>query len=177
MKKILVLLFLFPSVAWAEESCGPQDYGSSTQPNFQCPGPGESDLVPDLNPPPSVPVKQGQSIVAPWEGSLVHRDRMTYLGLRISAIRRLRWLDGLEAQQQQEIEVEYVRQTITARLDLATAQRDALQAQLDRANTEIQSAARWWRSPAFWFAVGIVTAGVVTGLLVWGFASLAAATG
>lgn len=101
---------------------------------------------------------------------------MVYLGLRISAIRRLRWLDGLEAQEQQEIEVEYVRQTLTARLDLATAQRDALQVQLDRANTEIRNAARWWRAPAFWFMVGVVTTGVVVGLAVWGFSSLAAAT-
>lgn len=169
---IMTLVLLWPSVATAEQHCGPQNYDSDEQPNFDCPGPGELELRVDLHPPASVPVHQGEEVVAQWDGALVHRDRLLEVGLSLKAVRRLRWLDRLRLTEEFEIRIHYEEQVAEARLRFAEEQRDVYRERATAAESRARSAEAWWRSPALWFAVGIIVAGALTAVTAYGLSAV-----
>lgn len=169
---IIVLIFMWPSVASAERHCGPQNYDSADQPDFDCPGPGELELRVDLNPPASVPVHQGQEVMVEWDGALVHRDRLLEVGLNLRAVRRLRWLDRLRLAEEYEIRILYERRVAEARLQFAQQQRDVYRDRATAAERRVQSANAWWRSPALWFAIGVVVAGALVALTAYGLSAV-----
>lgn len=168
---IILLIILWPSVALCEQSCGPQNYDSEEQPDFDCMGPGESDLRVELHAPSSIPVHQGEEMVAQWDGALVHRDRMLEIGLSLLAVRRLRWLDRLRLSEEYQIQTEAAQRIAAARLEFAQQQRDAYQDRATAAERRASSANAWWRSPALWFAVGVVVAGILVALTAYGLSA------
>lgn len=158
---VVSFVLLSPNVA-GQQVCSPQDYGSEDQPDFDCRSPGEEEMVPDLRPHSSIPVPAGRSHTAQWDGAFVDSERLVELGMRIKALRRLRWADRLRMRNQFEVELQHARALAQARLDYATAQRDAYRQQLATANERISDSRPWWRSPTLWLAVGvIVTSGLV----------------
>lgn len=148
--------------AHAQEVCAPQDYDSTQEPDFACPSPDEEIMVPNLDPFTSVPVEAGQVHTAEFDGSFVDRNRLIEVGLRIRALRRLRWADRVRLRRQFDVHVQHVRDLSQAQLDYMTAQLDSYRDQLAVANDRVGSSQSWWRSPTLWLAVGvIVTAGLV----------------
>lgn len=158
---VIILILTYPSSGLTEQHCGPQDYDSEAAPNFDCPGPGERELTPDLNPPAPVPVHQGREVVAEWAGALVHRDMLLEVGFALKAARRLRWADRLRLREESAIHIRYLEQVAAARQNFAEQQRDIYRARSQQAEARAQSLNSWWRSPALWFAVGVITAGIL----------------
>ena len=157
----LCCVSIVPSAA-AEEICAPQDYDSVEEPDFSCPSPDEEIMVPNLDPFASIPVEAGQAHTAEFDGSFVDRNRLIEVGLRIRALRRLRWADRVRLRRQFDVHVQHVRDLSQAQLDYMTAQLDSYRDQLAVANERVGSSQSWWRSPTLWLAVGvIVTAGLV----------------
>lgn len=159
----LLVSFLLSTQAFAQD-CEVQDYELDERPDFDCPGPGENDLIAPTTAPASVPVAAGETVVALWDGALVHRDRLIYMGLRIRGIRRLRWLDTQLSLERAEIEAiyrderddavdEYCDQRVQHYRDQATAARDTA-----------NRATAWYRSFYFGLAVGLVISGVLIAL-------------
>lgn len=169
---IILCVLIYPSVARSEEICGPQDYSSSTQPNFECQSPGEAEMVPDLHPPQSVPVHQGDSVRASWEGALVHRDRLVELGLRVQALRRLRWADTLRMASEYATNLRHAQEIGRIQLENMQAQRDAYQERWRLTEEQLRQANRWWHSPALWVGVGIVVAGCLVALTAYGLSAV-----
>jgi hypothetical protein len=168
-----VLSFLFSTMASAEEViCGSQDYVSSTQPDFECPSPGESEMVPDLHPPASIPVVVGSQTKATWDGALVHRDRPVEVGLRVRAIRRLRWADSLRLAAEYSVSLEHVREVSRIQLEHMSAQRDAYEERWRAAETKAMQSERWWHSPALWIGVGMVIASCLFALSAYGLSAV-----
>jgi len=169
----VVLSLLFSTAASAEEAiCGPQDYASSSQPDFECPSPGETEMVPDLHPPASIPVTIGTQTKAVWDGALVHRDRLVEVGLRVRAIRRLRWADSLRMAAEYAVNLEHVRTVSRIQLEHMSAQRDAYEERWRAAEERVLRSERWWRSPTLWIGVGMVIAGCLFGLAAYGLSAV-----
>lgn len=161
---VIILILTFPVAVHAEEYCQPQDYDSEDQPDFDCPGPEEGLLVPRLNPPPSIPVVEGESLSAPWEGALVHRDRLLRMGTTITAIRRLRWNDRVRLLTEYQILLSYNSDICDANANHAQAEIEFYREALDTANERVQSSRAWHKSWWFGFTVGIVSAGALVAL-------------
>ena len=156
---------LFAPPAWAEEQCPKQVYTDPLiQPNFDCPSPGEEELLPKLELRPSVGLEPTQS--APWAGILMDRDRVFLLGMRIQALRRIRWNETLGCAERLEAEIDYISQTKQATLSLCISQRDSYKKQTEAAQKEVIKAYKWYRSPALWFTVGFVVAAAGTTIIV-----------
>jgi len=160
---LAVLALLYPGHVWAE-SCTPQDYTSTTAPNFECPSPEEEALTPNLSPPPAIPVHTGECSPAPWDGALVHRDRLVLLGLKLQAVRRLRWSDTLRFRALYTVELNHARreeELVTRALEeqVVTYRERALQAEQRTGN-----ATAWYRSWWFGFVLGVVSAGGLVAL-------------
>lgn len=169
----LITLLLLASPCYAQERiCGPQDYTSQTQPDFECPSPGEEEMVPDLHPPSSVPVRAGAPVTPPWEGALVHPNRMVELGLRIHALRRLRWADTLRLAAEYQVNLDHVRELGRIQLEHMTEQRDAYEERWRAAEERAAASERWWHSPALWVGVGIVVAGGLVALTAYGLSAV-----
>ena len=166
-----LLIFLYSFEAYGQH-CGPQDYDSEEQPNFDCPGPGELELRFDLSPPPSIPVRQGQVITAAWDGALVHRDRLLEIGFSLTAVRRLRWLDRLRLRDEFAIRNQYQLEIAEARQSFTEQQRDVYQERARAAESRLSSASPWWRSPSLWFAIGMVVAGGLVALTGWALSTV-----
>ena len=149
----LALALLLCSRAWAEP-CGPQAYTAKTEPRYDCPSPGEEALVPKVQPRESEELKE--KAPAPWAGVLMDRDRVLSLGLRIQAIRRLRWMDGQLAADRLAAEQRLLQQQSKAELELRTSQRESYKEQLRTTTEELVSARRWYRSWTFGVIVGVV---------------------
>jgi hypothetical protein len=96
---------------------------------------------------------------------------MIELGLRLHASRRLRWADRLRLHSEYEIRLQHQAEVAEARVELITEQRDVYQERARRSEERTQNAYSWYRSPAFWFAVGIITAGVLVALAAWGLSA------
>lgn len=160
---VIGLVLLYPSQGLTEIGvCGPQDYDSEDPPDFDCPSPTEEAMVPRLRPPESVPVRRGEEVAAEWDGALVHRDRLLEVGLRVRALRRLRWADRLRLAATYRIELTYAEEVCTARVEHMEAQRDAYREQWLAAERRAQAHQVWWRSPILWVAVGaVITVGLV----------------
>lgn len=169
----LLILLLLPSNVWGEDAiCPTQDYTSETPPNFGCPGPGEETIVPDLDPPLSIPVHEGMALVAEWDGALVHRGRLVEVGLTIEGLRRLRWADQLLLRRQYDIQAHHIEEIAQAQQAFLEAQRDSYREWYEEAMKSVRNANAWWRSPALWFGVGMVVTGAVAALAVWGLSEL-----
>lgn len=169
---VLLLVLLFPIPSVAQTICPPQDYTIASQPNFDCPSPGEAEMVPDLRAPVSIPVHSGEAVAAPWDGALVHRDRLVELGLRVHALRRLRWADTLHLAAQYAVNLEHVQELGRVQLEHMTAQRDAYQERWQAAEERASRAERWWHSPALWVGVGVVVAGCLVALTAYGLSAV-----
>ena len=172
MRILLILLLTIPPRFAIAEACGPQNYDSETEPNFDCLGPGEAELRGSFGAPSSVPVDQGDQITAPWDGALVHRDRMTQLGLYLKVLRRLRWADRLRIRTEYEIILEAESQIAGARLRYAEQRVETYREQAVRAVNQENKARSWWRSPVLWFAIGVLTAGGLTALAAYGLGAV-----
>ena len=159
MRKLTVLamfLFSYPALA-ADPTCAPQDYTKAKPvPIFECPSPLEDTLVPTLDPGPKASVKLLTSKPAPWDGILMDSDRVIQLGLRIKAIRRLRWNDTLTLQDKMAAEIKLVEDSKKADLNLLQSQRESYKQQLQTTQKELDSARAWYRSWTFGVVVGVV---------------------
>lgn len=164
MRWVLVFIILLSAPA-AQGQCTKQVYSDPLiQPDFTCPSPGEDDLIPKLELRPSVGLEPTQP--APWAGILMDRDRVFQLGLRIQALRRLRWNDNVGCAERLVAEIDYISQTKQATLNLCIAQRDNYKKQAETAQKEVSKAHKWYRSPALWFTAGFVIAAAGTTIIV-----------
>lgn len=153
----VVLIVLLPFPSYAQKQCPKQDYTDTVQaPDFDCPGPGEDELLPQLELKVSVPLKKTQP--APWDGILMDRNRVFKLGFRIKAVRRLRWEELQYCGELAAAEIEYVGQIAQAEIDLLKSQRENYKSQTTVLQEEITRLSKWYRSPSVWFAVGFVVA-------------------
>lgn len=168
----VMTVVLWHTPCYAQTVCGPQNYDREDQPDFTCPSPGEAEMVPELNPPASVGVETGDLLEASWPGVLMHRDRVLDLGLRIRALRRLRWSDRLRLAEEYAIRLEHTREVAAARLELAQEQRDAYEERWRQAEQRADRARAWWRSPALWVGVGIIVAGALVALTAYGLSAV-----
>lgn len=158
----ILLVALTPQLSVAEFECELQDYDSEVAPDFDCPGPDERILVPDIDFHGSVPLEVGEEFTPEWPGAFVDVDRLVQMGMILKASRRLRWADRRRLRLQYEIELEYNMSLAQAQIDYMTDQRDNYRQQLNTANDRIKDSNSWWRSPVLWFAVGVVaTVGLV----------------
>lgn len=169
---LFLIVLLVPSMALGQVICGPQDYTSQEQPNFECQSPGEAEMVPDLHPPAAIPVRPGTPVTPAWEGALVHRDRLVELGLRVHALRRLRWADTLRLAAEYAVNLEHVQELGQVQLEHMTAQRDAYRERWQAAEERASRSERWWHSPALWVGVGIVVAGCLVALTAYGLSAV-----
>lgn len=157
---IFTILFLsFP--AHAQKQCPRQNYVDlSVEPDFDCPSPGEEDLLPKFELKESVALELNQP--APWGGILMDVDRVLRLGLRIKALRRLRWEEMRYCGELAAAELDYIEDTSRAELDLRTSQRDTYKSQVEILQREVRALGSWYRSPILWFSVGVVVAAAGT---------------
>ncbi len=172
MRLLLILLLAIPPRFAEAEICGPQEYDSEVEPDFDCPGPDEAELVGSIGAPSSIPVDQGDQVTAPWEGALVHRDRMLELGLKIMGLRRLRWVDRLRLRTEYEIVIEAESRIYEARLLHAQQQVETYQERVNQLIAQENKARSWWRSPALWFTIGVLTAGALVALTAYGLGAV-----
>jgi hypothetical protein len=98
---------------------------------------------------------------------LVHRDRLVYLGLRIRALRRLRWLDTLQLTQRCLIQTEHAEDVADIREDLLRAQAADAERRATRADRQAQRAEAWWNSVWFGLVLGVVGAGLLVVLVAY----------
>ncbi len=152
----LVVLLLSAS-AHAQEQCPKQIYTDAGQlPDFNCPGPGEDELLPRLDLKTSIDLKMEQQ--APWAGILMDKNRVLKLGFRIKAIRRLRWEELQYCGELAAAEVDYAEQSARAEIQLIASQRENYKAQTEVLQEAITRHGKWYRSPAIWFTAGFVVA-------------------
>lgn len=169
---ILVCLALSASAWGQQKPCATQDYSDPTKaPRWDCPGPDEGILVPDIKFSPSLGLPAG-SLVTPkgakkarlidFDTVLLDRAKVTQLGLRIQGLRRLRWLERHKAAEVVKIERKYMSDRLTAQLKLEKSRvKEAVQ-QRDSARKERDSARKWYRSWSFGLVVGVLTTTAAT---------------
>lgn len=162
-----ILILLVPTQVLAQTVCGPQNYDSEAEPDFDCPSPSETSMIPRLQPPPSVPVEVGDVVEVQWEGAVVHRDRLLRMGLTVTALRRLRWSDRLRLRTEFEIRLEHREAVCAVNLEHAQAETAVHQEALETANERVESAQAWYRSWWFGFILGVVSAGALVALTVY----------
>lgn len=157
MRYLIAALILLLPLSSAADPCPKQIYtDDKAEPDYDCPGPGEAALVPQLQLQTSVALSVKDKV--PWPGILMDKNRVMVLGLRIKGLRRLRYLDMKSAREKLSNEVKFVKADSKAELDLRTSQRDNYKSQTVEMAKEISSLKSWYRSGPFWFAVGVVTA-------------------
>lgn len=164
---LLISLLLSPVRVWAADPCVKQLYNDpKVEPDYDCPSPHEDSLVPRLELKASVHLKVKEP--APWEGILMDKERVIVLGLRVKALRRLRWQDMRTAEGKLLNEITFAKSSAKADLDLARSQRDNYKTQNTEMAKEIVRLNRWYRSPTFWFATGFVVAAAGATALAFG---------
>ena len=152
---LIILLCAAPS--WAQTPCAKQIYtDQKSEPDYNCPSPGEDSLVPRLQLKTSVELDVKKP--APWPGILLDKNRVMTLGLRIKALRRIRWQETLGWQDRLENEKQFQVAMFQATLTLRTSQRDNYKDQAQALQEEVTRLNKWYRSPTFWFATGFVVA-------------------
>jgi len=161
--RALIILILLSSPAYALD-CPRQDYTDpKKQPDYSCPSPGEDSMVPRINLKASVELKKQAK--APWAGILLDTNRVLLLGLRIKALRRIRWVETTQFQERRLIEKTYLEKEYKAEKTFLAKQRDNWKKQAMDAYKELESKRRWYNSRSFWFATGVVvTAAAATAL-------------
>lgn len=151
---VVSALFYF-QVAYAEP-CGPQLYTDQVkEPNYDCPSPLENILTPDLPELPSVELKKADP--APRPGILLDVNRVLTLGLRIKALRRIRWMETTAAEKKLESEIKYQQKVGEAKEKLLQSQVDSYKGQLQTAQQDLEKERKWYRSWSFGLVIGIVT--------------------
>lgn len=168
MKAILLFsLLLLPSLSWAADPCTLQTYSDpKVEPNYDCPSPHEDSLVPRLELKTSVNLKVKEP--APWAGVLMDKERVIVLGLRVKALRRLRWQDMRTAEGKLSNELGLAKATSKAALNLAVSQRDNYKEQTKALQEEVIRLNKWYHSKVFWFSVGFITAAAGATALAYG---------
>ena len=138
--------------------CVDQGYSDPTrEPNYDCRGPGEDMLVPDTDSQPSIGVKAGvQAPAQKWDAVLMDRAKVTELGLRLKAIRRLRWLDLHKGADLLVIEQKYLRDTTAEKDKLSASQVASYREQLQTSRAELAKERSWYRSWTFGLILGVV---------------------
>lgn len=140
------------------------------EPNYACRGPWEDLLVPDTQFRPSIGLPKGKAISLPaldYDAVLLDRSKVMELGLRIEAIRRLRWMDLHRSSDLLTIEQKYLRDTAAEKDKLAQSQVASYRGQLEQAQAELAKEKAWYRSWTFGLIVGVVlTAATAAGVAV-----------
>jgi hypothetical protein len=154
-------VFLVGPELHGQTVCGLQNYDSEEPPNFSCPGPEESSMVPMLNPPPSVPVEAGDLMEAQWPGALVHRDRLILMGLRLTASRRLRWADRQRLAGTYRLELDDLREQNRIQEEFLEEQAAALRQRVVAAERRATRATVWYQSVWFGLVLGLATAALL----------------
>lgn len=158
MRKLVILIAvltqLWPTVVFAAD-CPRQDYSNpKTEPDYNCPGPEEETMVPPLQMSDSLELLKGKT--APWDGVLMDKNRVLFLGLRVKALRRIRYIERQSFAQKIEAESTFLKASAKADLDLRTSQRDSYKEQLVQAQKDLAKAHAWYRSWTFGMVLGIV---------------------
>jgi hypothetical protein len=129
------------------------------EPNYACRGPWEDLLVPDTQFKPSIGLPKGKAISLPaldYDAVLLDRSKVLELGLRIEAIRRLRWMDLHRSADLLTIEQKYLRDTAAEKDKLAQSQVESYKTQLVQTQAELAKERSWYRSWTFGLILGIV---------------------
>jgi hypothetical protein len=167
MRWLALTVLLCSAPAYATAPCTKQIYTDlKKEPNYSCPGPGEDSLVPRLQLKTSVELKVKKP--APWPGILMDKNRVMTLGLRIKALRRIRWQETIGWQEKLENEKKFQAAMYQATLNLRTSQRDNYKSQTKALQEEVIRLNKWYRSPTFWFATGFVVASAGATALAFG---------
>ena len=149
-----------PSVQPAAQGgpCVDQGYADpKKEPNYDCRGPGEDMLVPDTDSQPSIGVKAGtQPPAQKYDAVLLDKAKVVELGLRLKAIRRLRWLDLHKSSDLLAIEQKYLRDTTAEKDKLAQSQVASYREQLVQTQAELSKSKAWYRSWTFGLILGVV---------------------
>lgn len=160
MKTMLCLLlsaFLFlgatPVLAQANP-CTAQVYGDfSKELNWHCPLPNEDTMVPKLDiPHDTTPLTKGAP--APFDGLLLDQNRVLTLGMRITGLRRLLWIELKMAKAEEELEVARAREVAQADAANVAAQNQALTARNAQLEASLKVEQAWYRTWTFGFVLG-----------------------
>jgi hypothetical protein len=163
---ILIFFTLFYYLAHAKE-CTIQDYTKEKPaPNFNCPSPMEEELIPNSDSPIklSVPLLQGK--VAPWDGILLDPAKVIKLGLTITALRRLRWLDTIDSQIRTKVNLRLIEDNYKTNLKLVIIQRDDNQLKLQQSQKNLVESQKWYKYWAFGVIVGMGVTSTVTTIVI-----------
>ena len=161
MRWLIILTILVSFPVYGQKQCPRQIYTDlSVEPDCNCPGPGEEDLLPKLELKETVALEPNQP--APWAGLLMDKNRVLRLGLRVKALRRLRWEELRYCGELAAAELDYLEDTSQAEINLRTSQRDTYKAQVDVLQKEVARLSGWYRSPILWFSVGVVVTAAAT---------------
>jgi hypothetical protein len=91
------------------------------------------------------------------------------MGVRLRAVRRLRWLDGRYAQQRADIRGTATAQVHDAQQRQLIAHRDYYRTAAEQARGDL----KWYSSFWFGFVTGAVVAVILAGVSIWGVSQLA----
>lgn len=171
MRFLVTLLVLCLSSPVFGAPCTEHNYNDpKREPDWSCQGPGEAALVPDTNARPSVGVVRGSKVISPdkktvdvvADSILMDKDRVITLGMRVKALRRLRWLDLHKGKDLLEIEKKHATDVIQAKLELEQSRANEFKKQRDDARKQRDSSQKWYRSWTFGLIVGVVTTTAAT---------------
>ena len=168
---IAAALLLSTTALADERPCTQQNYADAKQePRYDCPGPGEAALVPDVPLKPSMGLTRGTTVKRPGKPAITLKDerllmgkqRVISLGMRIKALRRLRWLDLHKGAAVLEVERQYLSKVAAARQALRDSQLKSYKQQLAEAREQRDRARAWYRSWTFGLVVGVVLTSAAT---------------
>lgn len=177
--KLLIFIVLWwwtPSLyAQTDTICTAQDYSDSErEPNWECPSPGEESLVPKGPFHPSFGIEDGahittadgnQGFILSYDAVVIDTQKVTQLGMRIQALRKLRWLDIHKARERLNIDRAYAEKQLQIRLELTEAREKALRGDLKETRQQLNDAKKWYRSWTCGVVVGVVVTAVGAGLI------------
>ena len=178
MKMIVALCLLLSSTVWAADPCTTQNYSDAgTEPRYDCPGPGEGALVPDLPSKPTKGLARGATVTpagkkrktfkVEYDSVLMGKMKVIELGMKIKGLRRLRWADRHRGAEALAIEKKFISATWTAKLQLRVSQLVQAKKQIAQARKERDEERKWYRSWTFGLVVGVVaTSAAVIGTAV-----------
>ena len=96
------------------------------------------------------------------------KDRVIQLGLRTTALRRIRWMETVAAKERLDSELKFLTQSNKADLDLKTSQREAYKKQATELQVELEKERKWYRSWTFGVVVGVVVTAAAATALAYG---------
>ena len=135
------------------------------EPNYDCPSPQESVLIPDLPEKTSTELRIGQP--APFDGIFLDKNRVLVLGLRIKALRRIRYVETTSSARTLKAEVEYQQKLAKTQQDLLSSQVDSYKKQLQNAQEELAKERKWYKSWTFGVVVGTYSSIFVASAMVY----------